>query len=116
MVNAWSAAPASEKFATFQAALAVRQIEVGLASLFALVSGIAFSAYGLAIAWSDTYPKWLGWIGIAAGMGTAVSGPVMAYTGFSALAMNISMPSGFLLIVWLIVLGLLMWRRAVPVS
>ena len=35
----------------------------------------------------------------------AVSGVVTAYTGFSGLTMNINLPAGFLITVWIIALG-----------
>jgi hypothetical protein len=40
MVNAWAAAPTREKEMLFSAAFAVRQIEIGLASVTALLSGL----------------------------------------------------------------------------
>lgn len=41
-----------------------------------------------------------------------VAGVVMAYTGFSGLAMAINMPANSLLLVWMLVLGWYMWRRS----
>jgi hypothetical protein len=35
----------------------------------------------------------------------------MAYTGFSGLAMAINMPASFVLLVWMLSLGVFMWRR-----
>src|SRR5215510_14454881 len=40
MVDAWSAAPAAQKEGAFHAAFAVRQVEVGLASMLSLLSGL----------------------------------------------------------------------------
>jgi hypothetical protein len=42
---------------------------------------------------------------------TMVAGVVIAYTGFSGLAMAINMPANFLLLVWMLILGGCMWRR-----
>ena len=39
-----------------------------------------------------------------------IAGVVIAYTGFSALAMAINMPANALLLVWMLVLGGCMWR------
>jgi len=50
----------------------------------------------------------------AAGEGwreTAVAGVVMASTGFSGLAMAITMPAQALLLVWMCTLGVWMWCR-----
>ncbi len=96
----------------FQAAVAVRQIEVGLASMVGLVFGITTTIYGLAVARCSLLPTWLGWVAVGTGISTAVAGIVMAYTGFSKLAMNLSMPASFVLILWVITIGILMYRRA----
>jgi hypothetical protein len=55
--------------------------------------------------------KWLGYLAIVGGVPTAIAGIIMAYTGFSGLAMAINMPSSFLLLVWMIVLGIYVWRK-----
>ena len=60
---------------------------------------------------SRVLPRWLGALGIIGGAATAVAGFVMAYAGFSATAMMVSMPSTSLLLVWMIVLGIYGWRR-----
>ena len=49
---------------------------------------------------------------VGAGISTAVAGIVMAYTGFSELAMNVSMPASLVLMLWVITIGILMYRRA----
>ncbi len=45
-----------------------------------------------------------------------VAGVVMAYTGFSGLAMAINMPANLLLLLWMLALAGFMWRGggAVP--
>jgi hypothetical protein len=40
-----------------------------------------------------------------------VAGVLIAYTGFSELAMVINMPASFLLLVWMLTVGVFMWRR-----
>ncbi len=67
--------------------------------------------YGLAVALSHTYPKWLGWLAVIAGVAVSAAGITTAYTGFSGLAMNINMPASSVVLVWVIIVGLLMWRR-----
>ena len=49
MVDTWAAAPASQKGEVFHAAFAVRQIEVGLASMLILSFGLTASLYGAAL-------------------------------------------------------------------
>ncbi len=110
MVDAWAAAPESEKQGLFQAAFAVRQIEIGLASMLSLSLGLTMTLYGMAVL-RDEYPKWFACLAIAGGVPTMAAGVVMAYTGFSGLAMTINMPANLLLVLWMLALGGFMWRR-----
>ncbi len=110
MVDTWAAAPAVQKEVTFYAAFAVRQIEIGLASMLSLLMGLTVTMYGVALLVDHTYPRWVGGLAIMGGVPTAVTGVVMAYTGFSGLAMAINMPASPLLLVWMLILGVRMWR------
>lgn len=116
MVDAWAAAPAPEKAVAFHVALAVRWIEVGLASLMATLFGVTASLYGLAILSGDSYPSWTGWVALIAGTGTLAGGLVTAHTGFSQAAMTLAMPFNLLIVAWLIVVSALMWRRSAHMS
>jgi len=111
MVDAWAAAPAERKEAIFAAAFGVRQIEVGTASLFCLVLGLTTVCYGAALVSSDAYPRWLGVLAFPGAAGLVAAGVVQAYTGFSAFAMALSMPSSLALLCWMIAAGICMWRR-----
>jgi hypothetical protein len=111
-VDAWAAAPAAQKEVAFHAALAVRRVEIGLASMVSLLFGLTVTGYGIALLVDHTYPKWIGGLAIVGGVPTMVAGVVMAYTGFSGLAMALSMPAGYILVVWMVTLGVLMWRRS----
>ena len=110
MVNNWVAAPESEKMAIFQATIGVRQIEVGLASMFSMLIGLTIVLYGVSIVISDRLSSWLGWIAIIGGGATVTAGVMYAYTGFSRVGMSVSMPASLILLLWLIVLGASMWR------
>jgi len=112
MVDAWAVAPASQKQGVFHAAFAVRQIEIGLASMLSLSLGLTATLSGGALFGDDRYPKWFAVLAIAGGVPTMVAGVVMAYTGFSGLAMAINMPANLLLLLWMLALGVLLWRRA----
>ncbi len=111
MVNAWAAAAEPDKSTLFYAAYGVRQIEVGLASILGLLFGLTVCVYGVAVISDHSFVKWLGWFAIIGGIPTAIGGVVIAYTGFSGLAMSINMPSNSLLPIWMIALGVLFWRR-----
>jgi uncharacterized membrane protein (DUF2068 family) len=112
MVDAWAAAPAEHERAAFHAAFAVRQIEIGLASMLSLLLGVTAVLYGVVLLVDRTYPRWLGGLAIAGGLPTAVAGVAIAYTGFSDLAMSINMPANVVLLLWMLLLGRCMWRRA----
>lgn len=111
MVNAWASAPSEQKAVTFQGAFAVRQVEVGFASMLGLVLGLTVTVYGVALLADRTYPKWMGGLAIVGGVPTIVGGVVIAHTGFSGLAMAINMPANSILLAWMLTLGVLMWRR-----
>lgn len=111
MVDTWAAASATQKEVAFHAALAVRQVEIGLASVLSLLFGLTVTVYGGALLGDPTYPKWLGGFAIGGGVPTVVAGVEMSYTGFSGLAMAINMPASILLLGWMLTLGVFMWRR-----
>ena len=111
VVDAWAAAAEPDKTALFYTAYGVRQIEVGLASITSLLLGLTMCVYGVAIISDHGFAKWLGWLPIIGGIPTAIAGLVIAYTGFSGLAMAINMPANSLLLVWMIALGVMFWRR-----
>lgn len=111
MVDAWATAPTAQKEATFQAALTVRQMEIGLAGMMNIMFGLTAICYGTALLVDHTYPKWIGGLAVVGGVATTIAGIMMAYTGFSGPAMAISMPASSILLVWMLSLGVLMWRR-----
>ncbi|HET8580778.1 MAG TPA: DUF4386 family protein [Nitrospiraceae bacterium] len=110
MVDRWAAAPAAEKEMLFHATFAVRQIEVGLAGILSLLFGITATIYGVALLSSRHFPRWLGWLPIGGGIPTALAGVVIAYTGFSGVAMGINASASPILLVWMILVGVRMWR------
>jgi len=114
MVNAWAAAPVQEKDALFQAAFAVRQIEIGLASITSLLFGVTAALYGSALLTDPRFPKWLGLSALLGGVPTAIAGVVIAYTGFSGLAMDINLWSSSLLLSWMVALGISVWSQSAP--
>lgn len=112
MVDRWAAATGEARTLAFEAAFAVRQIEIGLASLLSLVSGSTLTVFGVAIFLSTRYPAWLGGIGLVGGLGMVAAGTAQASTGFSGLAMTLSMLASSVLPVWAVLAGVPMWRLA----
>jgi hypothetical protein len=112
MVDRWFKASGEARTLAFEGAFAVRQIEIGLASLLGVTFGLTAVVFGTAMLRSTRYPKWLAWPGLLGGSASIVAGVAQAYSGFSALAMNLSMPASMVLLMWVVALGVLMWRRA----
>jgi len=110
-IDSWAAAEGREKEMLFQVAFGVRQIEVGLASMTSLFFGLTVLVYGLALIRDSRLPRWLGFVAIIGGAPTVVAGITMAYSGFSESEMAISMPASSLLLLWMIALGVCMWRK-----
>ena len=89
-----------QKPSAFDAAFAVRQIEIGAASFTAMLFGTAGILFGISLAASAFYPTWLGLLAIIGGAGTAIGGLVTAFSGFSSAAMNVAMPFNLVMIIW----------------
>jgi hypothetical protein len=112
MVGRWAQASGEARARAFEGAFAVRQIEVGMASLLSVVFGLTISVFGISMLLGRRFPAWLGWLGLLGGLGTVAAGVAQAYTGFSGLAMALSMPASCVLLVWAVVVGAFLWRLA----
>jgi hypothetical protein len=108
----WAAATGDARKLAFEAAFAVRQIEVGLTSLFTLLFGSTLTVFGLAMLFSKRYSTWLGVIGMLGGLASVAIGLEQASHGFSDLATSLFMVVGPLDLIWVIITGILMWRLA----
>ncbi len=111
VADAWAS---SQDPALFQAGFVLEQINFGLFSMFIFIFfGVTFILYGLAVALTDVYHKWLGWAALVLGIAAALIGLVQAYNGPSTLVTNVLFPIvSILLTVWVLVIGVLMWRKA----
>jgi len=107
-----SAASGAARASAFEAAFAVRQIEVALTSVFTLSLGSTLCVFALAMLFSRRYPAWLGATGILGGLATVAIGLEQASGGFSPLSLNLFMVVGPVDLLWVIVTGVLMWRLA----
>jgi hypothetical protein len=116
MVHRLAAASAETRPLVFEAAFAVRQIEVGLTSYFSLVFGVTLGIFGLAMLFSSCYPNWLAIVGLLAGVGTMLIGMEQAAHGFSDLALNLFMVMGLVDLAWVALSGVFMWRLAPRLS
>lgn len=114
IAEAWATAPPEEQAAALRLVLAEETINFALAALFnILFAGVTFILYGLAVAWSRVYPRWLGWVVVVAGLGSVVAGLVQAYAGESTTVtrvLTIIFPT--VITLWLLQMGLLLFRKA----
>jgi hypothetical protein len=114
LADQWSRAPADEQATALRVVLANETVNFALASLFnILFAGATFILYGLAVALSDVYPRWLGWIAVAAGVASVGAGLIQALTGEPTTAsqvLTIIGPTAITL--WLAVIGILLARMA----
>jgi hypothetical protein len=112
-IETWSnATQASDKTSAYQVAEGVRALEKGLSGFFHLANGTTLLVLGLAISIGHSYPRWLGWLGAAAGLGFLTGGVVTAHTGFSPLAGTILLGPVVLGTVFLLGAAVCMWRRS----
>ncbi len=114
LADAWAEAPAAEQAAALRDLIAEETMNFALAALFnILFAGVTFILYGLAVAFSDVYPRWLAWPVVVAGIGSVAVGLIQAQlgesTGLSQIA-SIVFPT--IITLWVAALGILLMRRA----
>ena len=83
LVEAWLAVPPAEKNAAF----ALHQVGIGMAAVTAILIGATAGVYGRGVGVSGRFPRSFGWLGLIAGIGTMLGGPLTAYDAASFLAM-----------------------------
>jgi hypothetical protein len=114
LAEAWTTAPPGERAIALRLVLAQETLNFALAALFnILFAGVTFILYGLAVAWSRLYPRWLGWVAVVAGVGSLVAGLIQASAGQSTTVtriLTIIFPT--VITLWLIEMGVLSLRRA----
>src|ERR687889_154258 len=112
--NTWYAIPPGEeerKATYLGVAEGIRWTEWGLQSYYRMLWGAASLIFGVAIVKSIVLSRWIGAVGIAAGVVTIASGVVMAYVGFSSARDLVADLSTFIFYPWLAILGIFMWRK-----
>jgi predicted transporter len=114
LADQWAAAPEAEKMVALSAVSTNETLNFALAGLFNLsFAGVPFLLFGLAVGIGGAYPRWLGWIAAFAGAGSIAAGLVQAFTGeptTASLVLTIIGPT--VISLWLLVMGVLVGRRA----
>src|SRR5574341_109600 len=103
-------APESEKTIALSVVSANEAINFAIAGLFNMsFAGVPFILFGLSVAPSHAYSRWLGWTAAIAGIGSIGAGLVQAFTGEPTLASLILTIIGPTVIsLWLLVMGILL--------
>jgi hypothetical protein len=113
LADEWASAPAGEKATALGVVTSEETFNFALAALFNIVfAGVTFILYGLAVAWSHVYPRWMGWAVVVAGAGSVIVGSIQAYIGESTSitrVLTIVFPT--VITLWLAQMGLLVLRR-----
>lgn len=114
---AWVNAPPDEKAAAFRVAVVIRELELGVIGYTQMALwGVPFILYGLAVARSNLYPGWLGWVAFLTGVGAFLFGILVIFVGSGIatgeLALPLQVGISFTQYIWLVVMGVLMWGKA----
>src|SRR5262245_52778267 len=119
LAQEWASAAPGEKATALGLVHVNETINFALASLFNLVFAAAtFILFGLAVALSNVYPRWLGWVAVVAGVASIGAGLIQASVGEptgASRALTIFGPT--VITLWLLVIGVLLVRkeRGVPI-
>ncbi|RWC33455.1 MAG: hypothetical protein EOS70_15895 [Mesorhizobium sp.] len=111
MVNAWAMADDAAKASLFNAAFAVRQIEIGFAAVSAALLGLTVLLASIALQQAKHCPVWMSLLGSPGAVGVLIGGVATAATGFSDIAMAANMPGSLVLLIWVVLLAVIDLKR-----
>jgi hypothetical protein len=101
-----------EKAIAFRIAEGIRWIEIAANSFFRILQGSVGIIFGVAIAASaTTLSRWVGALGVFAGVATIILGVRVAYVGFATVGSIEDTVSTWSYLAWVIILGISMWRK-----
>jgi hypothetical protein len=114
LADEWASATAETRFIALQNVLTNETMNFALASLFNFIfAGVTFILFGLAVALSDVYPRWLGWVVVAAGVVSIGASLVQGVPGEpTTLSWILTIIGPTVITLWLLVIGVLMGRNA----
>lgn len=120
-VDSWYTIPPSstadgvgegEKAIAFRVAEGIRWIEIAANSFFRVLQGSVGIIFGVAIAASaTTLSRWIGALGVFAGVATIILGVRVAYVGFATVGSIEDTVSTWTYLAWVVILGIFMWRK-----
>jgi hypothetical protein len=110
MADHLAVAPRAAQTAVFEAAFALRQVEVGLDSLLGMLFGLTVVLYGIAILIRGV-AVWLAVLAMVGGLCAIASSLVQAHMGYSDIAMATGMFSNLIVTMWVIGVGVVLLKR-----
>ncbi len=113
-VDSWLAVPADdgeEKTIAFRVAEGIRWIEIATNSLFRILQGSVGVIFGVTILASGILHRWIGALGVFAGVATIILGVRVAYVGFATVGSIEDTISTWTYLAWIVILGIFMWRK-----
>jgi Domain of unknown function (DUF4386) len=112
-VDSWVVAPAEEKMAAFRVAEGIRWTEEGTHSIYRILQGTVAIVFGVAIVKSVVLSRWIGAVGIAAGVLWIAAGVEVAYVGFASVNVGLGVIAKIIYYIWIGILGAFMWRKTI---
>jgi hypothetical protein len=107
-----SADDRGEKAIAFRVAEGIRWTEIAANSFFRILQGSVGIIFGVAIAVSaKTLSRWIGALGVFAGVATIILGVRVAYVGFATVGSIEDTVSTWTYLAWVVILGIFMWRK-----
>src|SRR5215217_2258467 len=101
-----------EKAIAFRVAEGIRWTEIAANSFFRILQGSVGIIFGVAIAVSaKTLSRWIGALGVFAGVATIILGVRVAYVGFATVGSIEDTVSTWTYLAWVVILGIFMWRK-----
>jgi hypothetical protein len=110
--QAWTAAPVSEQPNLLRQADTLLYFMRGTwVNVLNFYSGLPFIFAGTSVALSDRYPSWLGWVGGIGGSGSLIMG-ILMFLRIRLIPERVYIVFAILVSLWLLVMGIFMWRRS----
>lgn len=113
LADQWALAPEPSKPIALGLVSATETIDFALTTFTMSFAGVTFVLFGIAVIRSGRYPRSLGWVALAAGIGSLGAGLVQAVTGEpSTTTVLLTIIGTTVIALWILAMGTLLWRRA----